>query len=338
MPDVSADEWVAFLSKFPDAHLLQSHTWGELKNHYGWEVAWIISNSQPQGGAQILYRQLLFGLKLAYIPKGPLGEISVDLWREIDAACRERGSAFLKVEPDCWQDGFAGPGLDPPEGFRLSLQAIQPPRTLVVDLRGNESQVLARMKQKTRYNIRLAVKKGVRVVKSSDLELFYQLMVSTGQRGYFGVHTQDYYHKAFELFHPKGECELFLAEYDGDPLASLMVFAHGRRAWYFYGASREHHRERMPSYLLQWEAMRWARSLGCVEYDLWGVPDADEATLEANYLGRNDGLWGVYRFKRGFGGQLRRALGPWDRVYLAPVYLLYQWWVKHKSPASVPAG
>ena len=116
---------------------------------------------------------------------------------------------------------------------------------------------------------------------------------------------------------------MLLAEYGGEPLAAVMVFARGRRAWYFYGASADTQRERMPTYILQWEAIRWARQRGCLEYDLWGVPDADEATLESSFASRSDGLWGVYRFKRGFGGELRRAVGPWDRVYSAMIYRLY---------------
>jgi lipid II:glycine glycyltransferase (peptidoglycan interpeptide bridge formation enzyme) len=187
------------------------------------------------------------------------------------------------------------------------------------------------MKQKTRYNIRLAAKKGVRVQPSPDLDIFYSLMEVTGERDAFGVHSRDYYRRAYELFHPLGECELLLAEFEGQPLAALMVFAYGSRAWYFYGASSSQHRELMPTYLLQWEAMRWARARGCDEYDLWGVPDEDEATLEANFESRSDGLWGVYRFKRGFGGQLCRGQGPWDRVYLPSLYGLYRAWLSRRS-------
>jgi len=108
--------------------------------------------------------------------------------------------------------------------------------------------------------------------------------------------------------------------------AGLMVFAHGRRAWYFYGASASDHRDRMPTYILQWEAMRWARAHGCTEYDLWGVPDADEDTLENEFSERSDGLWGVYRFKRGFGGRLCRSAGPWDRIYQPVLYKFYERW------------
>jgi lipid II:glycine glycyltransferase (peptidoglycan interpeptide bridge formation enzyme) len=84
--------------------------------------------------------------------------------------------------------------------------------------------------------------------------------------------------------------------------------------------------------MLQWEAMRWARARGCTTYDLWGVPDVDEQTLEAHFTSRSDGLWGVYRFKRGFGGQLRRAQGPWDRVYNPWLYGLYCRWIAFRRP------
>jgi lipid II:glycine glycyltransferase (peptidoglycan interpeptide bridge formation enzyme) len=157
------------------------------------------------------------------------------------------------------------------------------------------------MKQKTRYNIRLAQKKGVTVFPTNDLDTFHQLMQVTGQRDAFGVHSLDYYRRAYDLFHPRGECELFLAKLEGEALGGLMVFARGERAWYFYGASSDRRREVMPTYLLQWEAMRWARSRGCTSYDLWGVPDTDEQALEAQFTERADGLWGVYRFKRGLG-------------------------------------
>jgi len=112
-------------------------------------------------------------------------------------------------------------------------------------------------------------------------------------------------------------------KYEGKPLAALFVARNGNRAYYLYGASTDEERNRMPTYLLQWEAMKWAKAHGCGEYDLWGVPDEDEATLEANFESRHDGLWGVYRFKRGFGGELKRAAQALDRVYNPLVYWAY---------------
>ncbi len=320
MPVLTASQWDDFLKQHPRVHLLQTSAWGTLKSDFGWEPVRVVVGDV---GAQVLFRRLPLGFSVAYIPKGPVGKGWEALWPEVDDLCHRKKAVFLKVEPDLWEDE-ADSLFDaaPPPGFRLSPRGIQPRRTLVVDLSPAEEDILARMKQKTRYNIRLAARKGVRVRPWEDLSAFYQMMTLTGERDAFGVHTLEYYRRAYEIFHPRGECEMLVAEYEGEPLAALMVFARGGRAWYFYGASTNRQRNRMPTYLLQWEAMRWAKARGCVEYDLWGVPDADQETLESNFTQRSDGLWGVYRFKRGFGGVLRRAAGPWDRVYRPGVYIL----------------
>ena len=193
----------------------------------------------------------------------------------------------------------------------------------MVDLRRGEAAILESMKQKCRYNVRLAQKKGVSVRSWSDIPAFHAMLRATAQRDAFAVHSLAYYQQAYALLHPVGACDLLMAESEGQPLAALMAFARGSRAWYVYGGSGDVQREKMPNYLLQWEAMRWAKARGCSEYDLWGVPDEDEATLEAGFSERSDGLWGVYRFKRGFGGALRRAVPAMDRVYSAPLYRLY---------------
>jgi peptidoglycan pentaglycine glycine transferase (the first glycine) len=358
VPQLSASQWDEFITSHPHAHLLQTLPWGELKSEFGWDILRIgigeggrayPSANLPMmditAGVQILFRRLPFGLRFAYIPKGPVHAAGVektssgvgnphsDLWQEVDRICRQRRVVFCKVEPDAWEGEVMQETQEalPPAGFLPSLHPIQPPRTLVVNIGGLEDQVLARMKQKTRYNIKLALKKGVVVHPSDDLDNFYRLMQMTAGRERFGVHTLAYYRRVYELFFPRGECELLVAEYQNQPLAALIVFAHGPRAWYFYGASANDHRDRMPTYVLQWEAMRWARSRGCSEYDLWGVPDEDEDVLENEFPARQDGLWGVYRFKRGFGGELRRATGPWDRVYHRPLYSLYQWWMHRRN-------
>jgi peptidoglycan pentaglycine glycine transferase (the first glycine) len=321
MSSVAAQTWTDFLAGFPDAHILQTTAWGELKSSFGWESAHVLA---ADCGAQILFRKLPLGFRLAYIPKGPVGVNWEQLWPEVDTICKAHRAVFLKVEPDLW-DGASDslPGGAPPPGFILSPHQIQPPRTLVIDLTGTEDQILGQMKQKTRYNIRLATRKGVVVQQSSDIETFHKLMEITGERDTFGVHSLVYYRRAYDLFAPPGQCALLMAEFEGQPLAGLMVFARGSRAWYFYGASSNEQRYLMPTYLLQWKAMQWARAQGHKQYDLWGVPDEDQETLEANFLERNDGLWGVYRFKRGFGGDFRRALPAWDRVYNPLLYNLY---------------
>jgi lipid II:glycine glycyltransferase (peptidoglycan interpeptide bridge formation enzyme) len=165
----------------------------------------------------------------------------------------------------------------------------------------------------------------VRVVigEQADVETFGRLMAVTGVRDGFGIHSPGYYERAYACLARAGMACLFIATYEGQPLAGLMAFACGRKAWYMYGASGNEHRDRMPTYALQWAAMRWARSRGCKTYDLWGVPDEDQETLEAGFAERRDGLWGVYRNKRGFGGHLVRYAGAFDHVYNRPLHWLY---------------
>jgi peptidoglycan pentaglycine glycine transferase (the first glycine) len=321
MPIVSLTEWNQFLSTHPHAHLLQTGEWGDLKSRFGWEPVRVING---EAGVQILFRKLPVGFAIGYIPKPvishQLSVISGKFWDEINSVSKSKHTIFLKVEPDLWNDSALPEG----EGrVRVSPHNIQPPRTIVIDIRNSEEEILACMKQKTRYNIRLAEKKGVVVRAWNDLESFHKLMLVTGDRDRFGIHSLEYYRRAYELFHPAGMCELLVAEYEGMPLAALMAFARGRRAWYFYGASTDEERNRMPAYLLQWDAIRWAKARGCEEYDLWGVPDEDEPALEANFEMRHDGLWGVYRFKRGFGGELKRAAQAIDRVYNPLLYWAY---------------
>ncbi len=326
MTIVTTTEWNCFLEDHPEANLLQSAAWGELKRDFGWQVERVCSAGC---GAQVLFRPLPFGFHFAYIPKGPVGQNWQALWPEVNRVCRSKRTVLIKVEPD------------ETEPFDQHLRAqlkdfthsdpVQPSRTILVSLAGDESQWLERMKQKTRYNIRLAERKKVVVRPSQDVNDFYRLMITTGERDGFGIHALEYYQRAYQLFHSQGKCELLVAEYEGRLLAGLMVFAQGQRAWYLYGASNDEERNRMPTYLLQWEAMRWAARAGCQEYDLVGVPDEEELVLEAQFAERSEGLWGVYRFKRGFGGQLTRSVGAWDRAYLPWADVFYRWWQRRRG-------
>jgi len=318
-PNLSLTEWKAYLTEHPEAHLLQTTQWGELKSPYGWDIEHL---KVDDCGAQVLFRRFPLGLTLAYIPKGPVGEWLPTLLPQLDALCRQRRAFVLKIEPDAdWDPNLADRMRA--HGFKPSHHNIQPRQTLTVNLQGDEEQILGRMHQKTRYNVRLASRKGVTVRPWDDLEGFGRMIHETAARDRFGAHISAYYQRAYGLFHPSGACQIFVAEYEGLPLAALMIFARGNRAWYFYGASTTEHRNLMPTYLLQWEAMRWARSRGCTQYDLWGVPDESLETLEAEFTTRRDGLWGVYRFKRGFGGKLVRSAGAWDRPYNRPLYWIY---------------
>jgi peptidoglycan pentaglycine glycine transferase (the first glycine) len=329
--------WEHFVAAHPASHILQTAAWGALKAQFGWHVERIAlaDGGKLVAGAQVLYRRLPLGLGLlAYVPRGPVvewhdGAQVSSLLAAAERAAQARGAFALMLEPDL-PDGQETRTQLSSLGFAPAPLTIQPPRTIVVDLTGDEDQLLARMKQKTRYNLRLAERKGVTVREATlaDLPTFHALMQATAERDDFGVHSPAYYEAAYRLFVPSGRACLLLAEVAGEPTAAVMVFALGQRAWYFYGASGPAHREKMSPYLLQWEAMRWARTQGCTSYDLWGIPDEDEQTLEAQFSGREDGLWGVYRFKRGFGGQVVRRVGAWERAFSPLRYRAYRWLVR----------
>lgn len=321
--DVSRHEWEIFLDHYPNAHFLQSGAWGDLKSKFGWKVVRIIDSGS---GAQLLFRHLPFGYSIGYLARGPLGEGKA-IYHQIEKACQDNRAIFLKIEPDCFEGEKS---YAPPFPGSLASKPIQPRRTVVVSLDGSEEDILGRMKQKTRYNIRLAEKKDVVVKPSSDIAEFFQMAKATAHRDAFGVHTQAYYQSVYELFHPDGGCELLTAYYQDQPLASLIVLAKGINAYYLYGASYDVERNRMPTYLIQWEAMKWARQRGCHFYDLWGIPDLDEDQLEESFQTKqsHDGLWGVYRFKRGFGGDVKRSVGAWDKVYHSLLYRSYSWYMR----------
>lgn len=320
MSIVNKQLWGDFTASNPNVHILQTPQWGDLKSEFGWMPRYLISED---AGAQILFRKLPMGLTIAYIPKGPIGRNWEKMLSEAEGLCRDLKAIVLYIEPDYWENEFNEELLLKAKYQRVE-NSIQPRRTLMVSLSGSEDEWLSRMKQKTRYNIRLAIKREVKVEISNDIDSFNTLMSLTGERDKFSTHSEKYYQRVFEIFGYSGKCVLLLAEYNEKPIASLMAFAQGRRAWYFYGASDDNERNRMPTYLLQWEAMRWAARQGCSEYDLWGVPDLDEDALEENFMERSDGLWGVYRFKRGFGGELKRSASMYERVLKNGYHHLYR--------------
>ena len=333
--------WDAFVAGHPHGHLLQTWNWGELKARFGWRALRLalVKDQSILAGTQLLFKSIAPMLSLAYIPKGPL----VD-WRDktqvsallasVHAVCRSQHGVFLKIEPHAPDDeGIRD--LIRSQGFVLSRFTVQPPRTILVNLAPPEEAILATMKPKTRYNIRLAARKGVyvRPGTADDLPVFYRLMQITGQRDGFGIHSLDYFRAMLELFAPK-HLSLLLAQVNGETVACLLALKYRSTAYYLFGASSNTHRDKMPTYLLQWEAMRWAKAHGCHSYDLWGIPDEDEAQLEGQFLARDAdsaGLWGVYRFKRGFGGHVVRAAGAFDYAYCRPTYWVYCQWTARRQ-------
>jgi len=283
----------------------------------------------------VLSRGFTARLCVLYAPKGPLLDWSNEPLRnrvqdDLQSVAKEQGAIFLKIDPDVVLGTGVPAGEDAREesggrivmselthkGWRLSSDQIQFKNTVLIDLFVSEDAMLARMKQKTRYNIRLAEKKGVavRVGMQADLSMLYKMYAETSVRDSFVIRDEGYYKKVWTTFMQSSTfkpsnfptCEPLIAEVNGEAVSAIFVFYFAGRAYYVYGMSREVHREKMPNYLLQWEAMKRAKARGCSIYDLWGAPDE---------FNENDSMWGVFRFKEGLGGQVVRTLGAWD---LAP--------------------
>ena len=338
-PYTEADAvWDKFVNSHPNGSVLQTTQWARLKNRFGWTShrVWLKKEGKIVAGAQILFKTIAMRLaRFAYIPHGPLvnwqdeEQVAV-LLNQIDLAVYKFNAGFVKMEPALWQTDIHSAQWDDictqNDLFR-ETDDLQPPQTIMIDLTASEEEIMARMKQKTRYNIRLSAKKGVTIRQGdkSDLKAFTELMKVTGERDGFGVRAPEYYRDAYLFFEESGDVALFFAEYEQRPLAAVMAFKTNHTAYNLFSASNNEERNRMPNYAVQWAVMQWAKEQGCIHYDLWGVPDVSEEELEAQFTNRHDGLWGVYRFKRGFGGQICRTVGPVDRVYNNRLYRLYQW-------------
>jgi peptidoglycan pentaglycine glycine transferase (the first glycine) len=348
--------WNELIAALPMPHLLQSWEWAQVKAKYGWKpmpLVWRAGSGTSQGlvvaAAMVLKKVIAMGgfaakLCVLYIPKGPNldwgdAPLRQRVLNDLQDFARRQGGIFVKLDPDV----VVGTGVpltdqavEQPEagvikseleqrGWKFSQEQIQFRNTVLVDLSPTEEGLLARMKQKTRYNIRLAQKKGVTVRRGTagDFPLLYRMYAETSVRDGFLIRGEDYYQTVWHMFNRSaGEkhtpavpySEPLIAEVEGRPVGAVSMFYFGGQAIYLFGMSRDEHREKMPNYLLQWEAMRRAKSLGCSIYNLWGAPDEFD---------EEDGLWNVFRFKEGLGGYVSRTLGAWDFTPNPIMYKLY---------------
>jgi serine/alanine adding enzyme len=338
--ELDPEAWDAFARQHPRGHLLQSSGWARLKESVGWHARRlaVIGPGGPQAGVQALIRRRL-GVSVVYTPRGPLlGDDypNTTLLAALERLARREHAVFLRLEPNVLEDEAAAGQLHSTlllRGFEPT-QPIQPRSTVQLGLAPTPEQLLAGMSKGHRADIKRATRSGV-IVRAghadADLDAFYAIMEQTGQRAGFGIHTRAYYRAAWEQF--RNDSQIFLAERDGQTLATCLVFAWAGNALYLYGGSTEEGLKSGANHALQLQAIRWAREHGCALYDFWGVPDqfgqataaADEAErARLEEAARHDPLYGVFRFKKGFGGQVVRFLPAYDRVYIRPLYALWQ--------------
>ncbi len=325
------EEWNEFVARCPHGDLLQCWEWGELKQRTGWQPLPVAATEDGRivAACLMLKRSLpLIGGCLLYAPRGPILDFSDEaVWAKLLKEIRQVATAHramaLKIDPAISTDDSQVISTLLASGFRpaasrTDLGGIQPRYVMKVDISGDLDDLMADFKPKTRYNIRLAQRKGVttRCGQREDIADFYRILEITAQRDGFTIRNISYYYDIWELIIARGLSEMFLA-YVGDELvAGAIAFRLGPQAWYVYGASSNRHRNLMPNYLLQWRMMQWAKQCGCTVYDMRGVaPEVDgEAQGE---------LAGLNRFKQGFAAQYVEYIGEWDLVFRPGLYRLY---------------
>jgi len=275
-----------------------------------------------QAAAMILKREIPnTRLSILYVPKGPTLDYSDPALRrvalgQLEQIARRERAIFINIDPDVVRAWAQDDSRKSPIGakfveelqfrrWRFSQDQIQFKNTVELDLELDEDSLLSSMKRKTRYNIRLANRKDVVIRRGStdDFPSIAAIYSETAVRDSFTIRPVEYYLDAWQTLYDAVMAQPFIAEYEGEILGAIIIVHYGERALYMYGASSSRERKRMPNHLLQWEAIRWAKSIGCKIYDFWGAPDEFTET---------DPLWGVWRFKAGFNGQVVQHIGAWD--------------------------
>jgi peptidoglycan pentaglycine glycine transferase (the first glycine) len=325
--------WNEFIAGSPAGDLLQSFEWGELKKRSGgWQpIRLAVENEGRIVGAVSILKKRLPRIKkcIFYAPRGPVWEASDArilscLIEGISQRALAEGAILLKIDPpiplshtevvhSLESVGFSK--VADAEGFG----GVQPRCVMQLDLTPSIDDVLAGCKPKWRYNIRLAEKKGV-IINSDctkdDLKTFYSILQETAERDRFLIRGYSYYEHMWDTLVSPGYAKLFLAAYEGEPVAGALSFIFGDKCWYTYGASSNRHRNVMPNHLMQWRMIEWAKVSGCSWYDFRGVSQKNDGESE-------DHLSGLNRFKEGFGAKFVEYIGEFDLPFSPAWYWMW---------------
>jgi len=356
---------------------LQSGFWGAFKAEFGWRPRHFILEAEGVSTPLlVLERRFARLFSFAYLPHGPALEVEAGDRAALLAAIAEalrpllsRNALFVRFDPPWYLAEAAAaadpdeaadvvspnasegaPGAGPPRGgperpavgapLRRAAADVQPPDTVLLGLEPSEAELLAGMKPKWRYNVRLAEKKGVVVEERrgeaalAALPEFYRLYEATSERDRIALHPEAYYARLFSLAaeraaagdDPRPDLRLWIARHEGQALAAIVTLFRGGEAVYLYGASSNEKRNLMPAYALQWAAIKAAKAAGCTVYDFYGIPPLDDPEHP---------MAGLYRFKTGFGGEIAHRAGSWDYALRPAVYGAFRaaeglrrWWFK----------
>lgn len=315
-------EWNELVTNNPDGgHIYQSKEWALVKESNGWEPVYLIYEATAYIVAFVLLRKPVSILgNIYYCSKGPgffkdfkddkdsrahFSEFTAELKRFV--AKLDSGAIMVKIEPELEVESeFDLKSL----GLIKSKADLQFKATVFVDISDSEEEILSGLKQKTRYNIRLSERKGVKVEQISmnddGVDLMYELMAATQKRGGFFLRQKSYFKNYWQVLDDAGLGQLFIATHEGDVLGGVIATSFGKKAYYKDGGSFDVKRNLMAPYLLQWEAIRWSKSKGATSYDMVAVPPKSELD-NPNHM-----QYGLYQFKRMFNEEVTEFVGCWD--------------------------
>ncbi|MBQ9850687.1 MAG: peptidoglycan bridge formation glycyltransferase FemA/FemB family protein [Clostridia bacterium] len=312
----NAAEFDAFVRSHPKGHMMQTSAWGKVKKEWEW-VGFIKrdNNGEIKGVCGVLLRSIpMMPYKMMYAPRGPVCDLAdKETVRELLLAAKEYGvknkAVTLKIDTDTLASNEEYINLLKEIGFTFKdhsagFDTVQARYILRLDVKGKtEEEVMASFHPKTRYNTRLAARKGVTIeIKGSEAcEEFHDLMLVTGERDNFATRDTSYFKRIMDAF--GDDARIYLAKYDGKTIAGALDVLCGDKVWYVYGASSNEYRNVMPNYLVQWEMIKWAIENNCSCYDFrGGYPDEENP------------LHGIFKFKIGFTNEYMELMGEADLV------------------------
>ena len=312
-------EYEEFVTSSPKGHFCQSIMWGKVKSAWKFEAV-IERNKEGKiiGSIGILIRKVpMLPYSIMYAPRGPVCDVNNKdvlkaLFEGVKLLAKKYNAYIFRIDPDVKSDNKEFIGYMKELGFKLkenskTFDAIQPRYVFRLNIEGkSEDEVMKMFSSKTRYNIRVALKHNVTVKIGSkeDLPIFHNIMVETGLRDNFITRPLSYFMRMADIL--GNHMRLYMAYYNNIPIAGTIAIHYGDKVWYLYGASSNSYRNVMPNYLLQWEMIRWAVSLGCRIYDFRGV---------SGIVDESHPLYGLYRFKKGFNGEFTEFTGEMSYIF-----------------------
>jgi peptidoglycan pentaglycine glycine transferase (the first glycine) len=326
-----SEQWNGFLTRQPRGHLLQSYEWGELNRYLGGRIYRLgaLDDGRMVGALMLSVAQVplpvtLPGLRFYWLygSRGPTIERPDSLalpalLEQAHAIARSEHVVVLRLEPNIADDDAAMDdwlAVYRALGFQINTTAVHGRRSWVLDIRPSDEELLANFKMTWRQNVRGAERKGVIIREAengADFDAYYELLKITSERDAFFIHEKEYHQEILRNFASKGDAVLYLAEHEGEAIAAKMLIRFGDWCWDMFGASSNNKRNLKPNYLLQFRCIQWAKARGCSYFDFRTIPEILEPGEE---------MWGVYEYKKGFGGFSRLNIPTQDYVYRPLVY------------------